>query len=84
MQQPSALRVSRGGRKRTSRETGFRLCRKLITSNKLISRCHFRVNCIFTELTGSDGSSGDKSGHRVILIYASMALPSLKVALHAP
>lgn len=33
------------------------LWRKLITRNKLISRHSFRINCIFTEVSGSDGSS---------------------------
>lgn len=47
-----------------SGEIVFTVCRKLITSNKLISRYCFGINCIFTEVTGSDGSSrSDKGGH---------------------
>lgn len=42
----------------------FTVWQKLITSNKLISRYCFKINCILTEVTGSDGSNGpDKGGH---------------------
>lgn len=52
------------GENTLSGEIVFTVCRKLITSNKLISRYCFRINCIFTEVTGSDGSSSsDKGGH---------------------
>ena len=55
------------GENTLSGEIVFTVCRKLITSNKLISRYCFRINCIFTEVTGSDGSSSsDKSGHKVV------------------
>lgn len=47
-----------------SREIVFTVWGKLITGSTLISRYCLRINCIFREVTESDGSSRpDKSGH---------------------
>lgn len=54
--QVSSDRLVEGGNT-LSEEIVFTVCRKLITRNKLISRYSFRINCIYTEVTGSDGSS---------------------------
>lgn len=63
----SVLRLSCEGENILCGEIVFTVCRKLITTNKLISRYCLRINCIFTEVTGSDGSSSsDKGGHNVV------------------
>lgn len=60
---PSVLRPSGGGWEHSiGDEIVFTVCRKLITRNKLISRYSFRINCIFTEVTASDGSSSSDKG----------------------
>lgn len=72
------------GENTLSGEIVFTVCRKLITSNKLISRYCFRINCIFTEVTGSDGSSSsDKGGHRKWSIeLCGLSVPLLYIRMH--
>lgn len=73
------------GENTLSGEIVFTVCRKLITSNKLISRYCFRINCIFTEVTGSDGSSSsDKGGHTKWAIeLCGLSVPLLYTRMHS-
>lgn len=72
------------GEKTISDEIVFTVCWKLITRNKLISRYGLRINCIFTEVTGSDGSSSsDKSGHTKWSIgLHGLSVPLLYIRMH--